>query len=373
MSRSAPPIRRKKRSSPAGKTKKFRWWLLVQWAKIQVQRFQWWLLVQWTKARIQWSKVLNNPFSRILVTILSFSGARAVWERFIPPKKAGKRPAATLTLWLVGVYTAVYGIAVTRYENMADRIEIRANSVISLMANEKLRPIATGQIAEVQAMETPVKPEYMSPATVWCSFIRGENEPYKLTKEQLRSAVEACKGDLKNCRLVGAELNGFDLTNADLTGADLTDANLTDADLIGADLTGADLANADLTDADLTGANLAGAKLEGATLRGSILKNSKLRNANLIGAFLIEAELTHANFKSARLFRAHFENTHLEGVNFTEADLSNAVFQDITGQNRAKWEQANIYGMKCPQSLLDLALDSDAVQIKEEKYPIDDL
>ncbi len=90
--------------------------------------------------------------------------------------------------------------------------------------------------------------------------------------------------DLRECRLVSANLDGTsmrrsNLSNADLTGANLVGADLFKAVLSHASLAGADLAGANLTSVDLTGANLTGANLEGTRLTNAVLKDALLDGA----------------------------------------------------------------------------------------------
>jgi hypothetical protein len=82
-----------------------------------------------------------------------------------------------------------------------------------------------------------------------------------------------------------------DLRQARLIGADLRGANLRQADLHQADLRGAALRNANLVEATLRHANLRGADLLGANLRGTKLIGADLHRVSLYETVLVNTHL----------------------------------------------------------------------------------
>ena len=131
--------------------------------------------------------------------------------------------------------------------------------------------------------------------------------------------------DLREAKLIGANLRGANLFRADLRGANLRGANLFRADLRGADLRGAnlfranpiraDLRGADLEEANLEEANLVIANLKGANLKGANLVIANLKGANLKGANIIRADLNKTKVSKKALSRAI-----VEGVDLSEVD-----------------------------------------------------
>lgn len=79
------------------------------------------------------------------------------------------------------------------------------------------------------------------------------------------------KAQLKDARLVAANLERINLSGANLTRADLRGANIRGADLRGANLSGADLSGADLSGVDFRGADLSRVDFRGANLCKTIL------------------------------------------------------------------------------------------------------
>ena len=265
-------------------------------------------------------------------------GFRWVWEHIRPPaekeKKGEWRPAPTFTIWVFGVYTALFGLASARYEHAVDRVEIRAGAVVALLANDKIRSDATAQVALIQKRRVPKRPEYWPP--FFDSFWK--REPYQEGIELLKTAVESCKKELGGANLSGAILLNAKLEGANLHEADLRDAILQNADLKGAQLQLVKLLRADLQEADLQGADLPRAEMQMTNLRQAKLQRAQLQRANLQGSQL--------------------QGTFLQGAFLQEANL-----QDIQGWKEIRSIQgADITGVRnAPTGFVDWALNNGAV------------
>jgi len=246
-----------------------------------------------------------------------------------------KEERPTLTLWVVGLYFALFGFASQRYENHLDRLENKANILISQTGSAISRQAALSRIASLQHTKIPVQPMFYKPSTVFASLAL---EP-GINKDNVQSLKDVMVS-FKEKGLVNTELKGVNLERAPLKGADLKGTGLLEANL-GA----ADLREADLTRANLWGANLAEADLS---------------DAKLWGAFLLYADLTRVNFSGANLERAQLEGADLRGaalveVNLKEANLSEA---DLEGANLWGASLINIHGLTCDQ--LKVALHWEA-------------
>ncbi|MDJ0836490.1 MAG: pentapeptide repeat-containing protein [Acidobacteriota bacterium] len=261
-----------------------------------------------------------------------FSGVRAIWEHVWPPEKK----APTFMVWLFGFYTAVFGLTSGIYENRADRIELRARTIIGQMGNDDARRVACGQIHAVQNMPILVKPEFRNPWSVVQSLF-GDNRDtrYGPGVELLRDTVVAWKKKLQ-----GADLRKADLQRADLGGADLQGADLYGADLQGADLRRADLQRAYLTKVDLQRASLHLADLQGADLYGADLQRARLLRADLQGADLRKADLRRANLTEANLQRANLAEANLtNSENLTMSQLQDACIYQSTKLPHYLWDE----------------------------------
>lgn len=194
-----------------------------------------------------------------------------------------------------------------------------------------------------------------------------------LTGLDFKQAILA-RADLRGGRLAGANLFACDLTDAKLTQADARKANfdgttLRRADLRHANLEGASLFATIIEAANLDSANLAGTRIIGylrkATLRGARLAaanigadpgnqsmgvmraqfgGADLSGADLSGANLFKADFSYATLHRATLTNADLRNSELIGADLTGADLtdarldfadvSGAIFKDVTGRDR---------------------------------------
>ena len=220
--------------------------------------------------------------------IYTFSGIRHLWENIIRPidKETKKWKPSTFIIWIIGLYVALFGIASQRYENRADIVEIRINSVFRQLSTPQYKR-AFSRIAETQHLACPLKPDIENPVTVYQSLLK--DTVYFEGVNLLKETVEHWSDSLRRADLSGADLSHADLRGAILSGANLSGADLRKANLTGANLTRANLYKASLTDADLTGANLTGANLTGGVKSGYITgeptlpTNYIMRNDYIVG------------------------------------------------------------------------------------------
>ena len=89
---------------------------------------------------------------------------------------------------MIGIYTALYGIASQRYENRVDIIENRANAVFAQLATDVYKK-ALSRISRIQNMPCPKKPFILKPGTVFASLLCSE-EHYDNMVELLKETVE---------------------------------------------------------------------------------------------------------------------------------------------------------------------------------------
>lgn len=246
------------------------------------------------------------------------SGAAYIAAKWTTSGNKEEHP--TLTLWVIGLYFALFGFASQRYENHLDRLENKTNILISQSGSATSRHAALSRIASLQQTKIPVQPAFYKPSTVFASLVL-EPSVNRDNVQSLKDVMESfkerglVKTDLKGVNLEGAhlkaaDLKGTGLLEADLRKADLREADLTRANLWGANLSGADLSEANLwgafllyanlTSTNLSRANLEGAQLEGANLRGAALAEANLKAANLLGA-----DLKGANIWGAQLIEVN--------------------------------------------------------------------
>ena len=338
-----------------------------------------------------------------------FSGVHAIWLKVAPPPKrktdhSDYAPPATIGIWLISIYFAIFSFSITRYGVYFDRAENKFNTMTTLLVAGI--PFDSKKIKDVAGFKLPVKPEIKWEdgkflLSVLDSFFKnssfaqeyyGQNLNHKgnidgksesdlfllLTAEQWKHTLEnanlssadfsyanfskanLASADLSNANLESANLAGANLSKANLASADLSNANLESANLAGANLTKANLALADLSNANLAGVNFSAANFAGAMLTNTDLEGACLVGANFSGADLgcvnlKAANLSHANFGSANLNHAFLNFANLSGVDFSRATLTNAnlTSSNLTNANlkhadlfNSRIESANLTGAK---------------------------
>lgn len=157
--------------------------------------------------------------------------------------------------------------------------------------------------------------------------------------------------NLEGANLAGADLRHIDFTNTNLITADLTGikgqfAVFTGAKLIGAKFTNAELYKTDFAHAQLLAADMSNAEILSSNFEHSKLPHSKFINAKVEHTNFIDADLRYVVFKecflwcnnmtSAKLENADFSSADIFGVNFSKANLSQAMFNVRTRFDRAE-------------------------------------
>ena len=100
-------------------------------AKWMLWDYPTWYITRLRVERALWA-FLGWFFRDALIWLFwDFSGLRAIWERIRPPYDLSthRRRPATFMLWVIGIYSALFGIASQRYEN---RIDIVHSSTLSV-------------------------------------------------------------------------------------------------------------------------------------------------------------------------------------------------------------------------------------------------
>jgi len=138
-----------------------------------------------------------------------------------------------------------------------------------------------------------------------------------LDADDARSMVVARlarKEGLADLDLTGVDLSGLDLRGVDMRGTFLDNADLRGCDLRGADLWRAVACRADLTDARLDGAQVAEANFGRALLARASLKGLRFERTVLTGADLTGAVLDEARFEGSDLSEATLSGASLRGI-----------------------------------------------------------
>nr|VFK05342.1 MAG: hypothetical protein BECKH772B_GA0070898_105712 [Candidatus Kentron sp. H]VFK05924.1 MAG: hypothetical protein BECKH772A_GA0070896_106002 [Candidatus Kentron sp. H]VFK09326.1 MAG: hypothetical protein BECKH772C_GA0070978_105972 [Candidatus Kentron sp. H] len=110
--------------------------------------------------------------------------------RFKTPNDPHYEKPPTLTLWVIGIYVALYGVASTNYEAALDRAENRMGALASQLAtpDEAAFKSLIEQIPRIQGMETPPAPSLLWP-------FRGHFAPVSLFLQEKNPGPAVDPGD----------------------------------------------------------------------------------------------------------------------------------------------------------------------------------
>ena len=173
------------------------------------------LVAQTVRLFIEW---LVYSLWKCFLFFLRLFGLVFLFKKFFPDDN--KLP--TGFIWLIGLYSAIFGITSQIYENQLDRLENRASILITALLNEKTGRLATLQIPKIKEKAVlPVAPEFLDPFSVFNSLF-GVTAKHKDTIDRLDEALALLNKDLEV-----RDLGGWDLREANLRGADLQETNIT--------------------------------------------------------------------------------------------------------------------------------------------------
>ncbi|HET7460424.1 MAG TPA: pentapeptide repeat-containing protein, partial [Longimicrobium sp.] len=146
--------------------------------------------------------------------------------------------------------------------------------------------------------------------------------------------------------LRGIEIPGAILDSLQLPGAGMKRANLRDAILTNATLTGAKFGRATLTRTRFVSSSMQAGDLSFARADSAVFNGTALCTA-----LMIATDLRGAQFVGARL----------DGVNFRGADLRGARFGSLADATGITFRDANVAGMRAPDTFIRAALANGAV------------
>ena len=253
-------------------------------------------------------KKISATILWILVTIkwilYEYTGAHYIWRKIRPLEdpKTGIRIPSSITIWVIGIYFASYGIASQRYESRLGALENDASLIVAQIGSSSGKK-ALERIPDVQKKPCPSEPKLL-PFYSGVISLFGKQVPNKEIVRKLIKVIESCRNDLNGVNLLNVNLENADLWEAKLEGAIISQSNLSGVRFVKANLQGARFLWADLEGASLMSANLRGAYIGGANLAYAILIGAQLQGADLSNAKINE----HTNFKNTNLEKTTWIN-----------------------------------------------------------------
>lgn len=300
----------------------------------------------------------SNWIKSFLDSLYNYSSIKIIWEKIYPSRdSSGRKEASSFILWILGLHFTAFGIASTRYQNRKDVLETRITVIATQLATDARMPALKRSIF-IQQTKIPLAAKI---TPLWSPYISifGKQKTDPDISRQIKALIVSEKVNLKNSRLIRADLSRVDLSKANLSFANLSYSDLTNSDLNFANLTKGILKAAKLIETDFTKAKLIGADLRMADLRmakliGADFTNATLTNANLAGSDLSFANFTRANLYNTNLSRAALKNINLDRAILIKSDLSAANLPSAN-LNQAILSYAKLTGVAIPGGDLRLA------------------
>jgi hypothetical protein len=100
--------------------------------------------------------------NQLVSALYVYSGAKSIVAR-LRHRRAGDEGLPTGVLWLLGVYSAVYGLASQRYDGRVADIESRSTAVFSKISTRGDTGTRAFALVPLQHMRCPVKPVFWPP------------------------------------------------------------------------------------------------------------------------------------------------------------------------------------------------------------------
>lgn len=293
-------------------------------------------------------------YKKIPVTILwvlyEYTGAHYIWRKIRPLEDpiTGIRIPAPITIWVIGIYFALYGIASQRYENRLGALENEVSLIVAQIGSPSGKK-ALERIPDVQKKPCPSEPE-LWPLYSGIISLFGKQVPNKEIVKKLIKVISSCKNDLNGVNLINVNLEWADLWEANLEGAIISQSNLRAAQLAKANLQRArllwtDLRLANLALADLRGAYIGGANLEHADLWIAHLEGAHLEGTSLYGTWFYRAHLEKADLSNAKID----EHTEFKDANLEEAIWINGIVCEKGSIGKCIQDGKEVYVYKDPR------------------------
>ncbi len=148
--------------------------------------------------------------------------------------------------------------------------------------------------------------------------------------------------DGPNSHLDGPILNGVTMRDSQIFAAFMKGSILDSVDLVGLRAIGVDLSQSEVIASNISLATFVSSSLEDTNFNGTVMFGTNFRNTKLNRARIQSSVLMDNDFSNAEMHCAFISDNVVAGsLNFTDADLSDAVFSSQNLRN-AKFDGANL-------------------------------
>lgn len=268
---------------------------------------------------------------RFFYKVLFYSNLLTVWKKFKPdPKKDDSKNYPTGVLWIIGVWSAIYGVVFQLHETSKSKIENKAAIVSSLGS--------INRVGFVQHMRQYSEPSWLFPFSS-CFFLQTNEDVI----EEMKALVEKSKTKLDDVDLSGAILNNMNLSNAKMHNINLENSDLSNTNLSWAMLASSKFKNTKVENTDFTGTDLRGVKfpwkqanlkkIQSASFSDDTIFNVTLDSLNLtktqfVNMVFVDCKFDKIDLSSSKLENCLFVNSVIKNTSFRSASFGNLKFQN---------------------------------------------
>jgi uncharacterized protein YjbI with pentapeptide repeats len=261
---------------------------------------------------------MNSKINKLVSYLKRFayySNLETIGRKFVPIKRSGnEKQYPTGVIWIIGIWSAVYGITFQLYENSRQKIENRATIIISRHTYEIL--------GKVQNMTQNKEPNWINP---FRGFFREKNSDVIY---DLKTFVAQEKLGLDGAQLNGAILDSLDFNGARMDSVKLFNSNISYSNFFRAEMRWSDLRFTNVNNANSVEADLRGTRLPWEKVSIEKLKGSKLASDTINGLAFVGHNLTGTSFENI-----YFNSVDFIDMNFTSSRFGNCVFYRCSFKN----------------------------------------
>lgn len=279
--------------------------------------------------------ILVKKFKRIIIFI--------IWDiipvhfilSLVNPSRFEKSKPSTISVWLIGIYTAMFTIASQSYESALNRSKTRLDNI----SNVKEQQIRLNLISEIQNSKIPIEPKYQNFLKTIKSFF-GQKE---LNSDLLQTTKLLLVNEKDS--IVQVKIKDIDFSGIDFKSTVFKNAYFKNSKFINCAFNNCIFIHSQFYESDLSGAWINDCKMGYLNLKGSNLKLFQCAGTNL----------KCADFRSTNLSRSYFDCCILDSANFAFSTLMNCNFS-----------QSNILKV---QSFYSASIDSTLLNTIRDKIP----
>jgi uncharacterized protein YjbI with pentapeptide repeats len=233
----------------------------------------------------------------------------------INPDKYDNKKPSTISIWLIGIYTAIYGLSSQSYESAISRTKNRIENI----SNIKEQQIRLNLISEIQNAKMPIEPKYHRVLNTTLGFFGKREKNHEILQFTKLVLIKECDS------IVGVKIKDIDFGGIDFKKSILKKAYFKNSKFINCSFTNCSFDDCQFYQSDLSGVWVTDCKMVGINFWGSRLKLYQAISNNLTMADFRNSTLDSSYFKLCNLDSANFAYSHIKTCDFSQSNILNVT------------------------------------------------